>query len=330
MFLDGKVDVARFDIPKHPFFLKLAETQRGFYWAPEEIDISQDKKDFEELRPEEQHIFTSNLKYQILLDTVQGSEPSIVFLDLASEPEIQDWIQTWSFFETIHSRSYTHIIRGIYNDPSMVFDSIMTTPEIQERAESINKYYDRLRKETSIDNLYLCMNAVNVLEGIRFFVSFACSFAFAERKLMIGNADIIKLIARDENVHLSGTQNIIRILEEQYPHLKEKHSTEVYDMFWEASQQEVDWANYLFKDGSMMGLNKEILTQYVHYITDRRMRQLGLKGFYNVKENPLPWMSTWLTSSNFQVAPQEREITSYVDNAIDVRLDCSKFKGYEL
>jgi ribonucleoside-diphosphate reductase beta chain len=330
MFFGTPVEVARFDNPKYPLFLKLAETQRGFMWSPEEIDISQDKMDFDELTPAEQHIFTSNIKYQILLDTVQGAEPSLAFLEHASEPEIADWIQTWAFFETIHSRSYTHIIRGIYANPGEVFDSIMTTPEIQERAESINKYYRQQKADPSIDNTYLCMNAVNVLEGIRFFVSFACSFAFGERKTMVGNADIIKLIARDENVHLSGTQNIIKQMDIEHPHLKAKHSTEVYDMFWEASQQEIAWSEYLFKDGAMIGLNKDILSTYVQYITDRRMKQLGMNAFYNVKENPLPWMSSWLTSDNTQVAPQEREITTYVDNAVDNKFDAKELTGFKL
>jgi ribonucleoside-diphosphate reductase beta chain len=330
MFFGKPVEVARFDIPKYPIFAKLAETQRGFMWSPEEIDITQDKMDFEELSEAEQHVFTSNIKYQILLDTVQGREPSKAFLDHASEPEIEDWIQTWAFFETIHSRSYTHIIRGIYANPGEVFDTIMTTPEIQERAESINRYYDRLKNDPNYDNLYLCMNAVNVLEGVRFFVSFACSFAFGERKMMVGNADIIKLIARDENVHLSATQNLLKQMELEHPELKEKHQTEVYDMFWEASQQEIEWAGYLFKDGAMLGLNKDILSTYVQYITDRRMKQLGMKPFYSVKENPLPWMSSWLTSDNVQVAPQEREITTYIDNAVDNKFDTSELTGFKL
>jgi ribonucleoside-diphosphate reductase beta chain len=222
MFLGNSVNVSRFDKQRYPFFEKLTEKQISFFWRPEEIDLAKDKIDFAQLTPHEQHIFISNLKYQTLLDSVQGRSPNVVLLPLTSLPELETWIETWAFYETIHSRSYTHILRNIFTEPSEVLDDIMVNENILKRAEEVSKYYDDLyqysldyHKGNKVDlyllkkKLYLCLMAVNALEGIRFYVSFACSFAFAERKMMEGNAKIIKLIARDEQLHLNGTQHIL-------------------------------------------------------------------------------------------------------------------------
>ena len=346
MFFGDSVNVARFDQQKFEMFEKLTEKQLSFFWRPEEIDVSKDKIDFAKLRPNEKHIFISNLQYQILLDSVQGRSPSIAFLPIVSLPELENWIETWSFSETIHSRSYTHIIRAIMNEPGVVFDEIMKTDEIIQRATSVSKYYDDLIKYSQayllhgegkheLNNekldvslyglkrlLYLTIMSVNILEAIRFYVSFACSFAFAERKVMEGNAKIIKLIARDEALHLTGTQHMINLMQDgkDDPDMKKiakECESEVIQMFKDAAKQEKEWAEYLFRDGSMIGLNAEILKQYLEYITNVRMSALNMKPIFKQSTNPLPWMNHWLDNDNVQVAPQETEITSYLVSAID-------------
>ena len=346
MFFGDSVNVARFDQQKFEMFEKLTEKQLSFFWRPEEIDVSKDKIDFAKLRPNEKHIFISNLQYQILLDSVQGRSPSIAFLPIVSLPELENWIETWSFSETIHSRSYTHIIRAIMNEPGVVFDEIMKTDEIIQRATSVSEFYDELIKYSQayllhgegryeFNNekldvslyglkrlLYLTIISVNILEAIRFYVSFACSFAFAERKVMEGNAKIIKLIARDEALHLTGTQHMINLMRDgkDDPDMKKiakESESEVIQMFKDAAKQEKEWAEYLFRDGSMIGLNAEILKQYLEYITNVRMSALNIKPIFKQSTNPLPWMNHWLDNDNVQVAPQETEITSYLVSAID-------------
>lgn len=353
MFFGQPVNVARYDQQKYPIFEKLTEKQLSFFWRPEEIDVSRDRSDYQNLPDNEKHIFISNLKYQILLDSVQGRSPSAVLLPLVSIPELETWIETWSFSETIHSRSYTHIIRNIVNDPSIIFDDIMKNKHIMERAESVTKYYDELYdsvqkyqvlgKYDGYDTLYkikkklyLCLTAVHVLEAIRFYVSFACSFAFAERKIMEGNAKIIGLISRDEALHMSGTQNMLKILASgdddlDFKSISEECREEVIDIYREAAEQEKDWADYLFKDGSMLGLNSKILVQYVEYITNARMKSVGLPEIFpNSKSNPIPWINSKLSSDNVQVAPQETEISSYLVGQIDSDLSESNFGDFEL
>mgnify|MGYP001246129047 FL=1 len=361
MFFGDTVNIARFDKQKFEMFEKLTEKQLSFFWRPEEIDVSKDKIDFSKLLPNERHIFISNLQYQILLDSVQGRSPTIAFLPIVSLPELENWIETWAFSETIHSRSYTHIIRAIVNEPGVVFDDIMKTDEIIQRATSVSKNYDELIKytqayclygegkhklkdeEIEIDlydikrMLYLTLMSVNILEAIRFYVSFACSFAFAERKVMEGNAKIIKLIARDEALHLTSTQHMINLMKsgKDDPDLKKiakECEPEVIQMFKDATQQEKDWADYLFRDGSMIGLNAEILKDYLEYITNVRMSSLDLKPIFENRSNPLPWMKQWLDSDNVQVAPQETEITSYLVSAIDntINEDDNDFSDFKL
>lgn len=360
MFFGQPVNVARYDQQKYPIFEKLIEKQLSFFWRPEEVDVSQDRIDFQRLPDHEKHIFLSNLKYQTLLDSIQGRSPNVAFLPLVSIPELETWIETWSFSETIHSRSYTHIIRNIVNDPSVIFDDIVRNEEIKLRASDISKYYDSLIHDSLIysrhgegthvingqqvkvtlrglkEKLYLCMMSVNILEAIRFYVSFACSFAFAERKLMEGNAKIIRLIARDEALHLTSTQHILNILasgndDSEFAEIAEALKPECEAMFIEAAQQEKHWAEYLFKDGSMIGLNKDILCKYVEYITNIRMKAVGLTpAFDNAKSNPIPWINAWLTSDAVQVAPQEVEISSYLVGQIDSTVGESDFDGIEL
>ncbi|MBB3105647.1 ribonucleoside-diphosphate reductase beta chain [Psychrobacter luti] len=360
MFFGQPVNVARYDQQKHPIFEQLIEKQLSFFWRPEEVDVSKDRMDYGNLSSHEQHIFISNLKYQTLLDSIQGRSPNVVLLPLVSIPELETWIETWTFSETIHSRSYTHIIRNIVNDPGIVFDDIMQNEHILGRAADIAKYYDDLYYDSQLYNmygagthtvngkevtvslkslkkqLYLCLMAVNVLEAIRFYVSFACSFAFAERKLMEGNAKIIKLIARDEALHLTGTQHILNLMrigrdDPEMVEIAKECYQESINIFTKAAEQEKEWAGYLFKDGSMIGLNKDILCQYIEFITNLRMEAVGLPvAFPNSKSNPIPWINTWLSSDNVQVAPQETEISSYLVGQIDSDLSDSDFDDFEL
>lgn len=359
MFFGDPVNVARYDQQKHPIFEKLIEKQISFFWRPEEVDVSKDRMDFQRLTEAEKHIFTSNLKYQTLLDSVQGRSPNIAFLPIISLPELETWVETWSFFETIHSRSYTHILRNLFSNPSEVFDDIVVNEEIKRRATSISKYYDDLIFYTQLyqtrgegvftidekthevslrvlkKKLFLCMNSVNALEAIRFYVSFACTFAFAERELMEGNSKIIRLIARDENIHLTSTQHILNLWvkgkdDPEMAEIAKECEQEAKDIFLLAVEQEKEWAKYLFKDGSMLGLNEEILSQYVEYIANQRMAAIGMGQPFEVKSNPLPWMNNYLTSDNVQVAPQETEISSYLVGQIDSEVASGDFEEFEL
>ncbi|MCP8688015.1 class Ia ribonucleoside-diphosphate reductase subunit beta [Marinobacterium sedimentorum] len=358
MFFGRSVNVARYDKQKFPIFEKLIEKQLSFFWRPEEVDLSTDRKDFMAMPEHEKHIFLSNLKYQTLLDSVQGRSPNIAFLPVVSLPELETWFETWAFSETIHSRSYTHIIRNIITEPSLVFDQIVTNQEIVKRAESVTRLYDRFialvqvygiygagvheikgkQVDATLRNLkrtlYLTLVSVNVLEAIRFYVSFACSFAFAERAIMEGNAKIIKLIARDEALHLTGTQHMLNLMASgaDDPEMKEvavECREEALKIFAEAAQQEKDWAQYLFRDGSMIGLNAKILSDYVEYITNVRMKALGFEEMFKTQQNPLPWMNAWLVSDNVQVAPQESEISSYLVGQIDNEVGDGDFDDFD-
>jgi len=342
MFLDESVDVQRFDEVKYPQIEKITEKQLGFFWRPEEVDISKDKKDFEALTDHEKHIFTSNLKRQILLDSVQGRAPNLAFLPIASLPEIENWIETWSFFETIHSRSYTHIIRNVYPNPATVFDGMLDVKEILECGNDIAKYYDELISDNNsatnkLDHkrsLWMCMLSANALEGIRFYVSFACSWAFAELKKMEGNAKIIKFIARDENTHLAGTTTIIKKMlaeDKDFVKIAKEMEPEAIKLFERVIEQEKEWARYLFKDGSMIGLNENILAEYIEWIGCKRMRAINLPCPYTVpKINPLPWTEKWIGGGNVQVAPQETEIASYIVGGVKQDVDDNTLKNLSL
>ncbi len=359
MFFGQNVNVSRYDQQKYPVFEALIEKQLSFFWRPEEIDVSQDRIDYQSMSEHERHIFISNLKYQTLLDSIQGRSPNVAFLPIVSLPELETWIETWSFSETIHSRSYTHIIRNIVNDPSIVFDDIVVNEEILKRASSVSQYYDELIEYSTLyqingegimaykdrtvmltlrelkKKLYLCLMSVNILEAIRFYVSFACSFAFAERELMEGNAKIIKMIARDEALHLTGTQHMLNLMrsgqdDPEMAEIAKECEHECWGMFIDAAEQEKQWAEYLFKDGSMIGLNKAILCSYVEYITDLRMSAVGLLPVFGVKANPIPWINAWLSSDNVQVAPQEVELTSYLTGALDSEVKADDFSDMEI
>ena len=307
MFFGEDNSVQRYDVFKYPVFDKLNQKMIGYFWRPEEVSLQKDRGDYAEFRPEQKHIFTSNLKYQTLLDSVQGRGPSLAFLPYVSSPELEGCIVTWDFFETIHSRSYTHIMKNVYADPSEVFDTILNDKEILKRAVSVTENYDRFYK-TAEDyfvkgkgdikdvkkQLYLAMVNVNILEGLRFYVSFACTFAFGEAQLMEGSAKIISLIARDEAEHLALSTHIIK-----------------------------NWQK---------GDDKEMQKIYVEWITNKRMKAIGFDPLYNhpASQNPLPWTQHWLSSTALQVAPQETEVESYVVGGIKQDVTDDTFKGFKL
>jgi ribonucleoside-diphosphate reductase beta chain len=360
MFLDPNEDLGmqRYDTMKYRQFDKLTDKQLGFFWRPEEVDVMKDAKDFRELSESEQHIFTANLKRQILLDSVQGRSPNLALLPLVTIPELETWIETWAFSETIHSRSYTHIIRNVYANPSKVFDEMLDIQEIVDCASDITEYYDALieasqwyqllgvgthtvnGKEIVVDlyelkkKLYLCMASVNILEGVRFYVSFACSWAFAELKKMEGNAKIIKFIARDENLHLASTQQIMKLFakdDPDYISIIQECASQLDRMFMEAIEQEKQWAEYLFKDGSMIGLNAQLLKDYVEWIAHKRMTSIGMKPTFSVpRSNPLPWTQKWISGAEVQVAPQETEISSYIVGGTKQDVSDTSFTGFSL
>ena len=361
MFFGKPLGIQRYDSYKYPIFDKLTTQQLGYFWRPEEVSLQKDRGDYQTLRPEQKHIYTSNLKYQIMLDSVQGRGPGMAFIPYCSLPELEACMEVWGFMEMIHSRSYTYIIKNIYSDPSEVFDTIIGDERILERAKSVTESYDdfiqsaqqygvsdawmhRLEgvsyaKETINDvkrKLYRAVANVNILEGIRFYVSFACSFAFGELKLMEGSAKIISLIARDENQHLALTQNILNKWREgddpEMQQIAKEEEEWVYKMFDRAVNEEKKWADYLFKDGSMIGLNDKLLQQYVEWIANRRLKAIGLKPQYDISanNNPLPWTQHWISSKGLQVSPQQTQVQSYIVGGIKQDVAANTFAGFKL
>ena len=360
MFFGQPLGVQQYTSYKYPVFEKLTETQLGFFWRPDEISLQKDRSDYQTLRPEQKHIFTSNLKYQVMLDSVQGRGPGMAFMPYCSLPELESAMLVWETMEMIHSRSYTHIIKNLYSQPEEIFDTILDDERIMSRATAVTSGYDdfinsanqyslgdwqhaqegagyaRDERRELKRKLFRAIMNVNILEGVRFYVSFACTFAFGELKLMEGSAKIVSLIARDENQHLVLTQNIINKWREgDDPEMKEIYEEEIEhsrEMFDQCVQQEREWAKYLFKDGSMIGLSENLLSNYVQWIANRRMKAIGLKPLYDVpaKNNPLPWTEHWIKSKSVQVAPQETEITSYVIGGIKQDIKEDAFSGFAL
>ena len=361
MFFGQPLGVQRYDSYKYPIFDKLTQQQLGYFWRPEEVSLQKDRSDYQTLTPEQKHIFTSNLKYQVMLDSVQGRGPGMAFVPYCSLPELEAAMTIWETMEMIHSRSYTYIMKNVYSDPSEVFDTILDDDRILDRAKSVTASYDALinaahqfdtgnmwkgewkdspTAQWEIKDLkrklYLAMVNVNILEGIRFYVSFACTFAFGELKLMEGSAKIISLIARDESQHLVLTQNILKnwangddpVMQD----IMREEEENVIQMFRNAVDEEKSWADYLFKDGSMIGLNAKLLSQYVEWIANRRMKAIGLDPIYDVaaKNNPLPWTQYWLNSKGQQNAPQETEIESYIVGGIKQDVKGDTFAGFSL
>ena len=361
MFFGPPLGVQRYDKFKYPVFDKLTQQQLGYFWRPEEVSLQKDRADYQTLNEAQKHIFTSNLKYQILLDSVQGRGPGMAFMPYCSLPELEACMTIWETMEMIHSRSYTYIIKNVYSDPTEVFDTILDDEKIIERAASVTKAYDELiamahqydtgnmwksdwkdsptarweSKELK-RKLYRAVVNVNILEGIRFYVSFACTFAFGELKLMEGSAKIISLIARDESQHLVITQNILKNWangdDPEMLEIMQEEEENVYAMFKDCVDEEKEWAEYLFKDGSMIGLNAKLLDSYVEYIANRRMKSIGLKPIFDtpMSNNPLPWTQHWLNSKMMQNAPQETEIESYVIGGIKQDVKKDTFAGFQL
>ncbi len=362
MFFGAPLSVQRYDQYRFPTFDKLTQQQLGYFWRPEEVSLQKDRADYAQLTDHQRHIFTSNLKYQIMLDSVQGRAPGMAFIPYCSLPELEACMQVWQFMEMIHSRSYTYIIKNVYPDPADVFDTILEDDNILSRAESVTESYDNFlnyaheydqsnlwkpdwkehpnsewTKKDLKRKLYRAVANVNILEGIRFYVSFACSFAFGENKLMEGSAKILSLISRDESQHLVLTQQILKNWAngKDDPDMQEIAIEErdiVTDMFKKTVDEEKAWANYLFRDGSMIGLNDKLLHQYVEWIANKRMRAIGLDPIYDVpaKNNPLPWTEHWLNSKGQQNAPQETEIESYVVGGIKQDIKEDTFSGFSL
>ena len=361
MFFGQPLGVQRYDSFKYPVFDKLTQQQLGYFWRPEEVSLQKDRADYQTLSEEQKHIFTSNLKYQIMLDSVQGRGPGMAFIPYCSLPELESAMTVWEFMEMIHSRSYTYIIKNVYSDPTEVFDTILEDEKILSRASSVTQSYDDfiesahqydgstmwdLAREGHASGqwervelkrkLYRAVANVNILEGIRFYVSFACSFAFGENKLMEGSAKILSLIARDESQHLVLTQNILNKWKEgddkEMQQIASEEEGYVKDMFQTAVNEEKMWAEYLFKNGSMIGLNERLLHNYVEWIANRRMKAIGIKPMFDIpaKNNPLPWTEHWLNSKGQQNAPQETEIESYVIGGIKQDVGANTFAGFAL
>lgn len=354
LFFDGGVGVARYDKVKYPFLEKLVVKQLNFRWRPERIDIVRDQSDFKVLSDAEKHIFTSNLKRQIVLDSVQGRAPAAVLGPICSQPELENWLTEWTESETLHSRSYTHIIRNIYAKPGVVFDEITDIPEIVECIEEISRYYDDLAdmntRRAAFEmgligkdqydqyehkkSLWLCLNAINALEGIRFYVSFACSWAFAEVNKMEGNAKIIKEICRDENLHLAGTQQILKALvknDPEFAQIEVELADEVIQIWMVVIGQEKNWAVYLCKFGAMLGLNANVLGEYVDWLGYKRMVAVGIKPpFKAPANNPLSWTEKWIAGKDVQVAPQEVAVDAYLESAVTNDTKEGQFADFEL
>lgn len=361
MFFGEDPNVARYDVQKYPIFEKLTRTQMEFFWVPEEIKLDKDHREFKEFKKNERHIFLENLKWQILADSINGRAPSIALLPYVSLPELEVCVQTWTFFENIHSRSYTHIIRNIVPDPGEIFDDIVISPEIKARAAAMAEQYDKFieyaqyfkmfgvgtheinGKKVKITTyelkkrLFLMLISIYALESIRFYTSFACSFSFTEQKpaRMEGNTKIISLIARDENQHTVITKNIItnyqtKEMDEEMLEVMKDCEPMVYILFDNVVSQEKLWAEYLFQYGPILGLNAEILSAYIEYQANFRMKNLGYKAVYKTKVNPLPWMANYLNSKNKQVSPQEVELNAYKVGGIDTSYDPHKeFKDFK-
>lgn len=371
MFFGSGLGIARYDIQRHRVFEELTEKSLSFFWRPEEVNLMMDAAQFNKLPQYQQNIFTNNLKYQSLLDSIQGRAPSAVLMSLISDPSLDTWVATWTFSETIHSRSYTHIMRNLYTDPSKVFDEIVLDEDIMKRAESIGRYYDDVliktrawentkdmakyykdqgltlvdkdaeqrAKRELMKSLYLCLHVINALEAIRFYVSFACTFNFHKNmEIMEGNAKIMKFIARDEQLHLKGTQYIIRQLQlgtdgDEWVKIAQECEQEAVDIFMEVNRQEKDWAVHLFKDGDVPGLNTNSMWSFIDYLTVSRMKQCGLPCPITDApvKHPYPWIREYLNSDNVQSAPQEVELSSYlvaqIDNDVDDKVMMS-FKKY--
>lgn len=341
MFLDpaGPVTIQRFEEFKYPKINKFEQTARGFFWIPEEISLTKDANDFKESSDAVKHIFTSNLLRQTALDSIQGRGPSQIFTPVVSLPELEALMYNWSFFETnIHSRSYSHIIRNIYNVPKDIFNTIHDTQEIVEMASTVGNYYDILHnincnkemgspidEKTHIKAIYMALHASYALEAFRFMVSFATSLAMVENKIFIGNGNIISLILQDEILHKEWTAYIINQVikdDKRFADIKSECEAEVYKLYSDVIREEKEWADYLFKKGPVIGLNANILKEFVDYTASESLKAIGIKYQSPAPKNtPIPWFTKHSNPSNKQSALQETESTNYVIGVMSSDLD---------
>lgn len=324
IFCGETLGLQRYDVFKYHEFFDLFDKQLKQFWRPEEISLSKDRVDYDTLAPHEKFIFTRNLLYQTMMDSVV-SRGAGTFLQYVSNPELEACMKIWEAFETIHSYSYTYIIKNVYSNPSLILDEALTDPEIVKRANSAKTAYDNLNSIHGLGTdavkkqIYMSLVSVNILEAVRFYVSFVCAFAFAENKKMIGNADIIKLIRRDEALHYRMSQLILNILrtkeDEGFTQIVKDCEADAVQAYVNAAAEEKEWAKYIFSQGSIMGLNAQILSGYIEWLTDSRMQAIGLPKYFGTK-NPIGnWLDPWMNPSTLQVAPQEKEVTSYLQNA---------------
>ena len=341
LFLGKDLGVQRYDVVKYPIFRELDSKQMMNFWRPEEIELKKDRGDFKEMSDNEKFIFTSNLKYQTMLDSVIcRGVPTL--LEFVTNTELEACLMTWQFFEKIHSQSYSYIIQNVFADSSEIFGGIYEDKEIMKRANGAIRDYNNLMgmacdttKPSELKKqIYMTVVSINILEAIRFYVSFVCSFAFAENKKMVGNADIIKLIKRDEALHLANTQAILKILHKEdsegFVNTAKHCQEDAIKMFENAAKEEKEWASYLFKDGSIIGLNETVLHQYIDWLCMSRRKTIGLP-YDNVGKNPIAgWTQAWMQSESVQVAPQEHEITSYKIGASKNDLDDMDFGDMKL
>ena len=325
------LSIQRYDKFRYEKIFNMFKQHISYFWRPEEVNVSSDRGDFNSLSDNEKFIFTKNLSYQILLDSVQSRGISNL-LENCTNQEVELFAKTWEFSETIHSYSYTYIIKNIYSDPSQLFDSILRDEEILKRASSVTQYYDDLINSIPDESeyekkkkLYLTLVSINILEGIRFYVSFACSYCFAQNKKMEGNAKIISLINRDENLHMGFTSYVLRLLKDEWEEGFQKVAEDCKDlvikMYADAAQEEIEWAEYLFKDGSIIGLNAEILTQYMKWLTNNRMKTIELEPLFEKASNPISWINAWTGGNSVAVAPQQSEIQSYISGSFKQDVD---------
>ena len=342
MFLDpaGPVTIQRFEEVKYSKIAKFEETARGFFWQPEEISLSKDANDFKDASDAVKHIFTSNLLRQTALDSLQGRGPTQVFMPVVSLPELEALLYNWTFFETnIHSKSYSHIIRNIYNVPKDVFNTIHDTQEIIDMASSVGNYYEKLHQlncfkeispgtvseESHIKAIWMALHASYALEAFRFMVSFATSLAMVENKIFIGNGNIISLILQDELLHKGWTAYIInQVIKEdsRFAAIKQECEAEVYQLYVDVIREEKAWADYLFNKGPVIGLNAAVLKDFVDYTAVAALKEIGIKYQSNApKSTPIPWFNKHVDTSKKQTALQENESTNYVIGVMSDSID---------
>ena len=335
LFLGKDLAIQRYDRLKYPKLYDLYDQQLNFFWRPQEVNLTKDASDYKKLSDEERFVFDSNLKFQTMGDSML-SRSIHQMMHHVSNPELEICMNVWSFFETIHSNSYTYILQNVYPDATKFFDSVLEDKEIVKRANFLTSKYDALMSNTKDpkEQILEALIATQIMEGLTFYVSFACSFYFGYRGKMEGNAKIINLISRDENLHVAITQNVIKYLrdnpDEGFQSTYKKSEEKIYEFYRAAVEAEKEWADYLFSKGSLVGLTPESLKQYTEYLANNRLNSLGLKKLYDTKSNPLAgWLDSFYDSKKVQVAPQETEISSYV-KGVDNILNEESFSSFKL